>query len=431
VPLVHFPGGREPRRDVTANRGQESTPDDGEDTVSGQPGQVGSRSAWWPALYAAAIAFTVVVSSGATLLTVRMVEDRSAPSPPPRDPIGAVTATPPPEPATTPATTQATTPDGTRLALVRPRLVLDGRTRPPLPAGARVPVPLTGLPRGSTAALLDVSVLGAARAGELTLTSTAGSTTVLRLPAARAQTSATTVVTLGPDGRLSATAGAGGRLVVTLVGGFVPAGSATSGRILPTPTRQVLLLRPATDGNRATLDPARLVPRGTPPTGAAAVLLTFTADVGGHGGTVVVNGQQVFWGATNGIDRVRRGFLVVPLRGASLPLMYHAGTRLQVAVVGIVTGAAAPQATKGLAVLLPGRPLPPVRLPATGRAVVALGEAVQVAPEAATALVTATTAAPGQRPRSVLGLLPVGAGAIPVSGAAGAQITLTPRALLL
>jgi hypothetical protein len=395
--------------------------------MSGQPGQVGSRSVWWPALYAAVIAFTVVVSSGAVLLIARMVDNRSEPSPPPRDRIGTVTAPTPPGRATTPAAT----PHGTRLTLVRPRLVLDGRTGAPLPAGVRVPVPLAGLPYGSTGALLDVSVLGATRAGALTLTSAAGSTTVLRLPAARAQTSATTVVPLGPDGRLTATAGSGGRLVVTLVGGFVPAESATAGRILPTPARQVLLLRPATDGNQTTLDQARLLPPGTRPSGAAAVLLAFTADVGVHGGTVVVDGQQVFWGATNGTDRVRRGFLVVPLRAASLPLMYHAGTRLQVAIVGIVTGAAAPRATTGLAVLLPGRPLPSVRVPATGRAKVALQQAVQVAPKAATALVTTTTTAPGQRPRSVLGLVSVRAGTIPVSGAAGAQIMLTPRALLL
>ena len=44
---------------------------------TGRPG----RAAWWPALWAFLIAFTVVVSSGAVLLTAQVMDAESRPAP--------------------------------------------------------------------------------------------------------------------------------------------------------------------------------------------------------------------------------------------------------------------------------------------------------------------------------------------------------------
>jgi hypothetical protein len=275
-------------------------------------------------------------------------------------------------------------------------------------------------------------VLESARAGKVTLVCGGQTTPVLQLAAAGAQTSATVVVQLGACRDLKARTEAGGDLVVTLAGAFEPAATARAGRLLPIPAEQALVLFPGKDGNRATIDPAKLDLDGTPRAEVGALLLTFQADVGKHGGTVAVGSSwknldhQVYWGATSSSDRTRRGFLIVPVSSGPLRLYYHAGTKLTVDVVGLVTGKQAAEESAGLSVPVPAKPLPPVTVPAGGRADVDLPGA-----EAAkAALVTTATTPKGGKPRAVLGFFDVRSGAVRVNGPEQAKVTLTPRLLI-
>ena len=396
-----------------------------------QPG----RGPWWPAIWAAIIAFTVVVSSGAVLLTARMVGMDNKPAPPPASltptsdritNLGATQAT-----QATPTTPTTAGPTTSRLAMIGPRRLVDSRSGERYPAGAEVNVPLPGVPRDSVAVLLEVSVLNTTRAGSVTLVSGDESTPVLRIPGKGAQTSATVVARLGTDHVLTAKLTAGADLVVTLTGALRPATTARAGRIISVPAEQALELFPGKDGNRATIRPDQLSLGGTPRAQVGALLLSFQADVGVHGGTVAVGrswdrlDQQVFWAATAGTDRTRRGFLIVPLSDR-LRLYYHAGTRLTVNVVGLVTGKAAASESAGLSVPVASAALPTVTLPPGGRADLDLPEAT----EAEAALVTTTTKPKGGRPRAVLGLLDVHAGTVRVNGPERASVTLTPRLLI-
>jgi hypothetical protein len=387
------------------------------------------RGPWWPAIWAAVIAFTVVVSSGAVLITARMVGTDSEPAPPP--------ATPPPtsDRITNLGATQATPadagPSSSRLVLIGPRRVLDSRTGDPYPAGAEVNVPLPGVSGDSTAVLLEVSVLNTTRAGTVKLISGDETTPVLRFPGRGVQTSATVVARLGTDHDLTAKVTGGADLVVTLTGAFRPATTARAGRIISVPDEQALELFPGRDGNRATIRPGQLTLAGIPRDQVGALLLSFQADVGVHGGTVAVGrawnhlDQQVFWSATAGTDRTRRGFLIVP-RSERLRLYYHAGTRLTVNVVGLVTAKTAASESAGLSVPVASTVLPAVTLPPGGRADIDLPDAGK----AKAALVTTATQPKGGRPRAALGLLDVHAGAVRVNGPERALVTLTPRLLI-
>ena len=327
------------------------------------------RSRWWPALWAAVIAFTVVVSSGAVLFAYQRLDDGSRPAPPAAG--GASDRISPLRAATTATTAAPSTASATsRLELIGPRTVIDTRRGDgPLPAGVAMDVPLTGVPRDSTAVLVEVSILKAGKAGAVALISGDETTPVLRAPRAGAQTSATVVAPLDGDGEdLRVRTEGGGHLVVTLTGAFTPATSSAAGRFLAVDPAEALVLRPGQDGNRATIRAADLPLGGVPRDSVGALLLSFRADVGTHGGTVAVGpsrdalDQQVFWGATSGSDRTRGGFLVVPV-AKSLKLYYHAGTKLVVTVVGVVTGEDAPNGTAGLSVPLRSRALPEQTVP--------------------------------------------------------------------
>ncbi|HST86419.1 MAG TPA: hypothetical protein VLL08_32070 [Kineosporiaceae bacterium] len=387
------------------------------------------RGPWWPAIWAAVIAFTVVVSSGAVLLTARTVGADSEPAPPPATPA------PTSDRITNLGATQATPTDSkpasSRLVMIGPRRVLDSRKGDPYPTGAEVNVPLPGVPGDSIAVLLEVSVLNTGRAGSVKLISGDETTPVLRFPGKGVQTSATVVTRLGTDHDLTAKVTGGADLVVTLSGAFRPATTAKAGRIISVPAEQALELVPGRDGNRATIRPGQLTLAGIPRDQVGALLLSFQADVGIHGGTVAVGrswshlDQQVFWGATAGTDRTRRGFLIVPLSDR-LRLYYHAGTRLTVTVVGLVTSKAAASESAGLSVPVASTALPAVTLPPGGRADIDLPDAG----EAKAALVTTAIQPKGGRLRAALGLLDVRAGAVRVNGPERASVTLTPRLLI-
>jgi hypothetical protein len=387
------------------------------------------RSRWWPALLAAVITFTVVLTSGAVLLGVRWLDQRSEPAPPPRSPAASPGT---PAPATTAATTSpAAGSDTSRLVLVDPRRVVDTRDGSPVRAGAEVPVPLPGVPQDASAVLLEVSVLDAAGRGTVVLVSDDEETPVLAVPRRGARTSATVVTRLSGGADLEVRTEGGGHLVVTLSGVFEPAAASAGGRILPVPAEEALVLVPGRDGNRGTIRPRDLDLGGLARDEVAGVLLTFQADVGRSGGSVTVRGagdrvsREVFWGATQGEDRTRRGFLVVP-SSQELQVSYHAGTRLVVRVVGVVTGTGAAQESAGLSVPVRPQALASVTVPAGGRLDIDLPEAAQ----ATAVLTTVATTPDGGRPRATLALLDVRSGAARVTGPEGAEVVLTPRLLI-
>jgi hypothetical protein len=385
---------------------------------------VQARPPWWAALWAATIAFTVVVSSGAVLLAARELSQgtQAAPSAKATDRI-----------ATVNAPTTAAVPETTRLVTLAARRVVDSRPGRRLGAGATVKVPLPGVARDATAVLLEVSVLDSAAAGPVSLVCAGQTTPVLQVPGKGAQTSATVVVRLGACRDLKARTGAGGDLVITLTGAFEPAATARAGRLLPVAAEQAVHLFPGRDGNRTTIDPAKLSLAGTPRAQVGALLLTFEAEVGTRGGTVQVGrswnhlDHQVFWAATSSAaDRIRRGFLIVPISSSPLRLYYHAGTELTVDVVGLVTGAKAKPESAGLSVPVTPLALPLVKLPDGGRADIALPAATK----AKAALVTTAITPKGERTRAVLGLLDVHDGTVRVNGPERAKAVLTPRLLI-
>ena len=351
-------------------------------------------------------------------------------------------------------------PAGTRLVLIGPLPVVDTRGSQRLAANADVSLPLPKLPEGSTAVLAEVSVLEAAGAGAVTLTSTAGEITALRVPGAGAQLTTTIIVRIGPDARLRARVEGGGHLVVNLVGAFQPAETADSGRIVAIPATRALELVPAIDGHDAVIAVERVPTLAK--AGLSAVLLQVSADVGRHGGFIQVGRdpqhfkQEFYWSATSGSDRVRDGFLVVPVTDGKFALHYKAGLRLRVEVVGYVTDDTAKEATAGLVVPVAPDPIKPVTVSAGTTSQVSIVGSKLVVPAdriAAAVLNVATEAengggmrvfAPGTdqttsaalqgsaaRPRSLVTLVGAKGGAVQLAAETRSIVTLTPQALIL
>jgi len=363
----------------------------------------------------------------------------------------------------------APVPGSSRLVLLGQQPLLDTRLTGALAPGGEADLPLPALPAGSRAVLVDVSLVQATGPGAVALVSAAGEVTALQLARAGAQSSATVVVPISGDNRLRVRTQGGGHAIVSLVGAFEPAETATAGRIVPIPTTRVLRLVPKTDGKDARIDLASvsaLAEAASPGGGsAAAVLLQIAADVGTHGGFVIVDGaadrpdQQIFWSATAGTDRTRTGFAVVPLTGSAVRIHYEAGSLITVDLVGYVTAASAPASAAGLVVpLTPTAPVGPTPVAAGGSAVVkvvplpdtdqppadrvgavllrlsAIGDrigVVAVQPADATGQPEPyLTAAPGVS-RSAQTLVRTVDGAVRVSSAAGASVTLIPQAAIL
>jgi hypothetical protein len=277
-------------------------------------------------------------------------------------------------------------------------------------------------------------------------------------------TTATAVVPAGAGRELQVRTEGGGHLLVQLLGAFEPAQDATSGRIVPLPATRVLDLIPATDGKDAIIDFAT-VPALPGPGQFAAVLLQVAADVGRNGGLVRVDGvpgganQSVFWMPTTGRDRIRTGFLLVPVSGTTVHLHYEAGSALLADLVGYVTGESAPRDRAGLLVPLPpraqtapvaigpGKAANLIVVPANGLAGVPVarvaaallgisatgdspGGVTVTAPGSAEPGIPTLTAAPGAA-RSILTLVGTVDGAVRVGAESGASVSATPQALVL
>ena len=354
-------------------------------------------------------------------------------------------------------------PGSTRLALLGPLVLLDSRGTGAFRPGAEVSLSLPVLPPGTTAVALEVSLLEAAGPGAVTVGSDAGQVTVLRVARAKAMSTATAMIRVGPDDQLRIQTDGGGHLLVNLVGALEPVDASRSGRIVPVPATQVLRLVPKREGNDAIIDPAS-VPALREAGSVSAVLLQFAADVGRNGGSVAVGtsanrlDQHVFWSATTGDDRTRSGFLVVPLLDGSVHVTYHAGSLLTVDLVGYVTGADAPRSAAGLVV--PTRPaaaqsakvaagatvdvtllplaavnaVPADRMAGALVGVSAVGDAVGgvsvYAPDSPPPSTPILTAAAGA-PRQALTLARAVGGVVRVGSASGASVSLLPQAFIV
>jgi hypothetical protein len=350
-------------------------------------------------------------------------------------------------------------PGSARLSLSEPRVVLASRLAP----AAEVAVPLDGVPRDTTAVLLEVSIVDAAGPGAVTLTSAGGQLTALHLPAPGTQLTATVVVPVGTDRALRVATAGGGQLIVNLIGAFEPAGSSGAGRIIPVTPTPVLRLVPDKDGHDADIDPYQ-VPAVRAAGSVSAVLLDVSADVGPNGGLVstgpsaAVQNQTAFWSATSDADRTRTALLVVPVSGDRFHLHYKAGSVLDAAVVGYVTDTTAAADPAGLVVpVMPG-PDQPVAVPigsgvtvtvvppeglhgvpaervvAALVGVAATGDAtggVSVrAPGPVTSPGPTLVVEPGPA-RSATVLVPVVNGRIQVDSEAGASVIIAPQLLIL
>ncbi|MBQ1023851.1 hypothetical protein [Micromonospora sp. C95] len=344
----------------------------------------------------------------------------------------------------------------TRLIPVQPQVLLDSREVGALPAGVDVTVPVPETAPGTSAVLVEISILAAKGPGEVTVGQGTDRTVVLRVPKAGAQTSATVVARLSPDGDLRASATGGGDLLVRLVGVFEPAQRSDAGRIVAVPPARVVTLVPRTDGKKARVPLAEV--RQLADAGPiSAVILQVSADVGGNGGFVSAGtragdlNQTVYWSATSGDDRTRGGLMVVPISDGSLHLRYEAGTEMRADLVGYVTGTGAPESTEGLVVPVAPATPEPVRATEQSDVEITLGttETLATVPvdriAAALLTVTATGDAAGGvevggKPiltaskgvaRSALTLVETPQATVRVRSAVAATVAVTPHALVL
>jgi hypothetical protein len=424
----------------------------------------------------AVVVFTMVLASAAVVLGNRFIVGgvETDGNEVPATPLGArsLTATTPaaapapPDPAAPPTTetgAERAVPGSTRLALLGPVPLVDTRDSGGLPAGSEVAMALPELPAGSTAVLLEVSLLDAAGPGAVTVISGAGTTTALRLPRAKAQTTATVVALIGADAELRARTEGGGRLLVNLVGAFEPVEASTAGRIVAVPATEVLRLVPATDGKDATID-LTTVPALSGAGTVSAALLQITADVGVNGGFVATGtaadarDQMMYWMPTSGDDRTRGGFQVVPVVDGTVHVHYEAGTQLTASLVGYVTDDTAPSRIAGLVVPVPPSAPAPTDIPAGGQAdievipaegiegvpadrvaatllgITTTGEAaggVGVHPPDAPAPATPTATASKGTARPALTLVETVDRTVRVTSGPAASVTLSPQAVVL
>jgi len=411
-------------------------------------------------LYAAVLAFTMVLSSGATMIGFKLLTE-------PRPPAKTLDTVKLASGASTSAagkaapTKQAVA--STRLVVAGPQRLLDTRRTGALPPGGEANIPLpASISPDSTAVLLGVSLQNATGPGQVSIKSDADDVPTLRVAAKKSATSATVVVLLGSDQKLRLKTAGGGHLVVDLLGDFEPADTAAAGRIVAVDPERVLRLRPGVDGNDVDLKIANMAALRKAGS-VSAVLLHLSGDVGVHGGHVFFGpskarlNQQVLWGPTSGTDRTRHGYVLVPVSKGKFHLQYHAGTELRVELVGYVTGAKAANSTAGLAVPLPYQAASAIRVATAGRTNVTVVPAAGlggVSPDRVTAAIFGLSAesssrgdialtTPGRKagypilsvapnkPRSAATLTRVANGQVTVAGVVGAQVILTPRALIL
>ena len=253
----------------------------------------------------------------------------------------------------------------TRFVPLAPHRLLDTRTAGGRPAdGGVVRLAVGGdatVPDAATAVVLNLTVTDAAGPGYVTAWPTGLARPVasnLNVDEAGRTVANLVVVPLGAGRAVDVFVQRSADVVADVLGAFVPASSATAGRLQSERPRRVLDTR----GDRAFAPgETRTVDLGEQARGAAAAVVNLTAtDAAGPGYvTAWADGQPRPATSNLNIDHAGQtvaNLAVVPLHDGRLQLASLAATHLVVDVAGLFTGAAAPDDTEGLFVpLAPSR----------------------------------------------------------------------------
>ncbi len=262
----------------------------------------------------------------------------------------------PTEPAIDPDPVGALPVGTTRFVPVSGDPVVDTRAGQPQAPGNRLIVEVGDVVSpDASAVMLAVNVIGAPGEGPVALKFDQGSVTVDDVGP---MLSELLIVPRRSATDLVITNGAGGHVVVNVVGQFVASGPTTAGRFVPVAPATIGTLITAVEGRSATFGTAEL--GLLPERGVGQVLVRIRADVGDQGGIVRVGSapdnltRQLMWGPTSGADRTRMGFAVVsPDQLGQWSLDYNGGSELAADLLGYFTDDQAENSTAGLFVPLP------------------------------------------------------------------------------
>ncbi len=256
--------------------------------------------------------------------------------------------------------------DSSRFVPVAP-CVLSTNDDLAIAAGSTLAVPVReqcGIPVEASSVALTVTVRAAAANGFLSIGPTpdpVSATSAINFLTGQTRTNGL-IARIGEDGAIAVRASASTRAELDVWGYFVPATTATAGRLVPLPASvRVLDTRSGAalgaGGTRHVDLPLSI------PSDAIAVALTFTAQSTASGVSIAAlhaNGAAqpaVIGVATDGPGQVRAAGSIVPVSPGGLELASSAGGHYIIDVTGYFTGASSVESTEGLFV-----PVSPTRL---------------------------------------------------------------------
>lgn len=262
----------------------------------------------------------------------------------------------------------ATAPAATAYVPVVPCRVTDTRINPgvPLAAGQHLVVHVAGqcgLPAQATGVLLSLTAVDTTGQGFASVwdgqTATVP-TSNLNWGAAGYRIAGTAMSKMSAAGDVTVYVSSQTHFLVSVLGGYVPAASSTSGRYVPVTPRRLL-------DTRQTSRPAPGAPVNVPtppevPASASAVALNITATgtVGSDFVIAYAAGGAVSTASIVNADaagQTRAAFAVIPLGATGVTLVSSTGSHLVVDLAGYYTGAADTDSSVGLFV-----PVAPIRL---------------------------------------------------------------------
>jgi hypothetical protein len=226
-----------------------------------------------------------------------------------------------------------------------------------------------GVPQGASAVVLNLAITGASGPGFVTAWPAGqprAETSVMNYERPRQTLANLVTVPLGAGGAVSLFSSAAVDLVADVQGYFLPAATATAGRLVTTTPTRVLDTRSAnaltagrvTAGQTLTLD---VGPFGVPADATAAVLtMTVTEAIGPGFWTVFPTGVDRPVAANLNVDVAGQTIpnqVIAPLSGGRVDVYAQTGGHLVIDLVGWFTGALARSEEAGLFV-----PVPPTRL---------------------------------------------------------------------
>lgn len=226
-----------------------------------------------------------------------------------------------------------------------PQLLID---RDHIPPGTRFRV---ALPRGLSAVALAITQRDPTAAGPLTIDSGAGPSQVPGFDSAAGSTNLTVTVPVRGD-IMTLVSGAGGHLVVSLVGSFQPSAETRAGRFVSIAPVQVATLETSTDG-RFTSVPVQAY--GARP-GTRAALIQVHATIGSRNeASVEINpgatgaDQIMRWAPDSTGDPARQASALVRVGSdGKFTVHYLHGAEISITVLGYVTGGQAASSASGL-----------------------------------------------------------------------------------